>query len=276
MTETRVMTLGDLETVLEWAADEGWNPGLEDAAAFLAADPEGFFVTEEEGVLVAAISIVNHSPDFAFLGLYLCRLSHRGRGIGYALWQHALEHAGNRRIVGLDGVPEQQQNYVKSGFAHWGSTIRYAGTIHPVKDSTIRLARPEETKQLIAMEAEASGFEKPSYLETWFAATDTRETFILESNRKIEGVATVRQCRSGAKIGPLIASDSDAALRLIRHTADAIGPALMIDVPASSVPLDALCRGLGLEATFHTARMYRGKGRSGVKGFFAVTTLELG
>lgn len=275
MTETRVMTLGDLETVLDWAADEGWNPGLEDAAAFLATDPEGFFVTEEKGVPVAAISVVNHSPDFAFLGLYLCRPSHRGRGIGYALWQHALEHAGNR-TVGLDGVPEQQQNYVKSGFAHSGSTVRYAGTIHPVKDSKIRPARPEEKKQLIAMEAKASGFQKPSYLSSWFGETETRKTFVLESNRTIEGVATVRQCRSGAKIGPLVASDSEAALRLIRHTADAIDPAIMIDVPESSAPLDALCRNLELEPIFHTARMYRVKALSRDNDFFAVTTLELG
>ena len=181
MTRTRHMTLADLETVLEWAADEGWNPGVEDAEAFLAADPEGFFVTEDDGVPVAAISVVNHSPDFAFLGLYLCRPSHRGRGIGYALWQHALEHAGHR-TVGLDGVPEQQQNYVRSGFAHAGSTVRYAGKIDPVRDGAIRLARPDEAEQLIAMEAEASGTHKPAYLAAWFTNTGTRKTFVLEKD----------------------------------------------------------------------------------------------
>ena len=126
------------------------------------------------------------------------------------------------------------------------------------------------------MEREASGSQKPAYLAAWFAEADTRKTFVLESNGKIEGIVTVRKCRSGAKIGPLIASDSDGALRLIRHAADAIDPALMIDVPVDSAPLDTLCRSLGLEAIFHTARMYRGKERSGRKDFFAVTTLELG
>lgn len=275
MTRTRHMTLADLETVLEWAADEGWNPGVEDAEAFLAADPEGFFVTEDDGVPVAAISVVNHSPDFAFLGLYLCRPSHRGRGIGYALWQHALEHAGHR-TVGLDGVPEQQQNYVRSGFAHAGSTVRYAGKIEPVRDGAIRLARPDEAGQLIAMEAEASGTDKPAYLAAWFTNTGTRKTFVLGKDGKIDGIVTVRKCRTGAKIGPLIASDAAGALRLIRHAADAIDPALMIDVPAASAALDALCRSLGLDATFHTARMYRGRETSGRRDFFAVATLELG
>ena len=41
----RLMTLADLAMVLDWAAAEGWNPGLDDAAAFLAADPEGREVT---------------------------------------------------------------------------------------------------------------------------------------------------------------------------------------------------------------------------------------
>lgn len=98
MTTIRLMRPDDLSRVLDWAADEGWNPGLDDAAAFLASDPEGFFVTEADGAPVAAISVVNHSPDFAFLGLYLCQPAWRGRGIGLRLWTHALTHAG-----GADG-----------------------------------------------------------------------------------------------------------------------------------------------------------------------------
>ncbi|MCB1350353.1 MAG: GNAT family N-acetyltransferase, partial [Maritimibacter sp.] len=86
----RVARADEIGTVLDWAAAEGWNPGLDDAAAFFAADPEGFFVTERDGAPVAAISVVNHAPDMAFLGLYLCRPEWRGQGIGFALWQHAL------------------------------------------------------------------------------------------------------------------------------------------------------------------------------------------
>ena len=31
----RQMTRAELELALEWAAEEGWNPGLHDAAAFM-------------------------------------------------------------------------------------------------------------------------------------------------------------------------------------------------------------------------------------------------
>ncbi len=86
----RTATLADVNLMLDWAADEGWNPGLDDAAAFHASDPEGFFVAERAGAPVAAISVVNHDDRNAFLGLYLCRPEWRGQGIGLALWNHAL------------------------------------------------------------------------------------------------------------------------------------------------------------------------------------------
>ena len=109
----RTARADELPLVLSWAEAEGWNPGPDDAAAFFASDPEGFFVADADTGPVAAISVVNHSDAFAFLGLYLCLPEHRGKGIGFGLWQHALAHAG-ARCVGLDGVPAQQDNYRKS------------------------------------------------------------------------------------------------------------------------------------------------------------------
>ena len=40
----RPMRRPELDLALDWAAAEGWNPGLRDADAFWAADPEGFWL----------------------------------------------------------------------------------------------------------------------------------------------------------------------------------------------------------------------------------------
>jgi hypothetical protein len=42
----RNMAEADLALALEWAAAEGWNPGLHDARCFYAADPQGFLIGE--------------------------------------------------------------------------------------------------------------------------------------------------------------------------------------------------------------------------------------
>ena len=54
----RKMAEADLALALEWAAAEGWNPGLHDAHCFYAADPQGFFVGEREGVPIGCVSAV--------------------------------------------------------------------------------------------------------------------------------------------------------------------------------------------------------------------------
>jgi len=111
----RRMTEADLALALDWAAAEGWNPGLNDAACFYAADPEGFFFGELGDEPVGAISAVRYGERFGFLGLYLVRPEFRGRGFGLELWRAAIQHLGARNI-GLDGVVAQQENYKKSGF----------------------------------------------------------------------------------------------------------------------------------------------------------------
>ena len=49
---------------LDWAATEGWNPGLDDAAAFQAADPDGFLGAFVDGEMVAGISAVAYDDRF--------------------------------------------------------------------------------------------------------------------------------------------------------------------------------------------------------------------
>lgn len=118
----RTASIAEVKMMLDWAAGEGWNPGLDDASVFHATDPEGFFIAERDGTPVASISVVNHTDDFAFLGFYICRPECRGQGIGLGLWHHALAHAGPR-TVGLDGVAAQEANYA------WRAPIGWSGLI---------------------------------------------------------------------------------------------------------------------------------------------------
>lgn len=118
----------EISIAIDWAASEGWNPGLRDAGCFAVPDPSGFFVGEIDGEPVATVSCVNYDDRFAFLGFYIVRASFRGRGHGLRIWNAAIAHAGSR-VIGLDGVVAQQDNYRKSGFRLAYANIRYGGSV---------------------------------------------------------------------------------------------------------------------------------------------------
>jgi GNAT superfamily N-acetyltransferase len=276
MALTRRMDTEELSLILEWAADEGWNPGLDDAAAFYATDPEGFFVTVMDQRPVAAISVVNLDERHAFLGLYLCRPEWRGRGIGYALWKEAILHAGNR-VIGLDGVAAQQANYERSGFVLEGATTRYAGQLRGNSSAHIRCVDQTDLRLLTDLDHAANGLRRSAFLASWLCDTDNRKTLVLDSGRGAEDFITIRRCREGAKIGPLIAPDRDAAMMLANAAIAALpSPTVMIDLPATRSDFAEVLIKLGFTAGFTTARMYRGKAPTTTSSLWAIGTMELG
>jgi Acetyltransferase (GNAT) family len=86
----RTMRPDEIAIAVDWAAAEGWNPGLADAACFATVDPEGFLIGELDGAPAATVSCVNYDPRFAFLGFYIVRGDVRGRGYGLRIWNAAI------------------------------------------------------------------------------------------------------------------------------------------------------------------------------------------
>ena len=263
----------ELPLILDWAAAEGWNPGLDDAAAFHAADPDGFFVAERDGAPVAAISVVNHDDRNAFLGLYICHPDWRGQGIGHALWTHAIAHAGPRSI-GLDGVAAQQANYAKSGFVRFGATQRFVGTLAPQPHPRIHPVTAADLPALITLDHATGGVHRPAFLSAWLTPTATRRAVMLDDGA---GFAVIRACRSGTKIGPIIAPAAPAALALAQSAVALLPSApTAIDLPNQNTALRDTLIAHGFTLGFETARMYRGPAPATDHRLAAIATMELG
>ena len=123
----KTMTKKEVELMIDWAAAEGWNPGLNDAECYFAADPEGFLVGFLDDEPIATISAINYHDVFGFIGFYIVKPGYRGKGYGIQIWNAALKRLEGLNI-GLDGVVAQQDNYKKSGFKLAYRNIRYEGS----------------------------------------------------------------------------------------------------------------------------------------------------
>ena len=267
------MTVAELGTVLGWAEAEGWNPGLDDAGRFHAADPEGFLLALHEGRPAASVSVVRVGPAHGFLSLYICRPDLRGRGLGLAVWRAGMARMAGRS-VGLDGVVAQQAAYARSGFAPAHRTLRFAGVPRLPASGRTAPAGPGDGPAILALDREATDLDRAAFVGAWARPGPHRHVRVHETG----GFGVLRRCVSGWKLGPLLAGGADAAADLLTDLcADAPGEPVMLDVPEPNADALALARRAELEPVFETARMWTGPPPGAdLDRVFGVATIELG
>jgi GNAT superfamily N-acetyltransferase len=280
MSDLRIRTMrpDEISIAVDWAAAEGWNPGLADAACFATVDPGGFLIGELDGAPAATISCVNYDASFAFLGFYIVRKELRGRGHGLRIWNAAIAHAG-RRVIGLDGVVAQQQNYRKSGFDLAYANVRYGGAAAAIGEkhagvvplSAVPLAAVEASDRTVFPAA------RSAFLRAWLGAPGHVGRALVRDGR-LAAWGVIRPCRTGRKIGPLVADDRAAAEAVLASLLASTGAGeIFLDVPSVNRDAVALAQDLGLAPVFETARMYTGAiPPLALERVFGVTTFEFG
>ena len=277
--EIRPASVQQLEHVLGWAREEGWGPGLEDAAAFHAADPGGFLIGWLGTLPIGSISLVRYGEDQAFLGLFIVRPAFRGRGFGKTLWQAAMDRAGTRTI-GLDAVPAQVGRYAAAGFVRAHGTTRWGGHLRGLVTtrSLVRPLGPEDAVAVAEYDALAFGAPRPEFLAGWLRPTATRQSEAYFEDGAIRGYGSVRRTFAGWKIGPLFADSAAIAEALLATLVTPAGTdEVAVDIPERNLAGTALAKRLGFSAGFETTRMYRGPAPAlPLDRIFGVTTLELG
>ena len=274
--QIRAMSRAELDLAIGWAREEGWNPGLHDATPFHAADPEGFLVGVLDGRPISSISVVRYGQAFGFLGLYIVIPEHRGRGYGYRLWQAGMARLSGR-LVGLDGVPAQQDNYRRTGFELAYRNVRYGGTAPAGRTDGVVDARTVPFEQLLTFDARFFPAPRPGFLAGWISLPESLALAAVEAG-ELRGFGVRRRCRNGHKIGPLYATSRAIAERLFDGLCDGIvGEPVFLDVPEPNTEAVALADGRDLEPAFETARMYTGPAPAiELTKLYGVTTFELG
>lgn len=274
--DIRVCSRTDLERLLDWAAAEGWNPGLHDDTPFHAADPRGYFVAVHEGNAIGGISAVKYSADFGFLGLYIVRPEFRGRGVGMRLWTTAVDYLAGCTI-GLDGVVAQQANYARSGFTLAYRQIRFGGVARRGASSETVALADVPFDRLLDFDRRFFPAPRPAFLAAWIGQPENRARGIMRGDQLV-AMGVRRRCGKGHKIGPLFADDAGLAEALLADLiADIPEQSYFLDVPEINGPGCRLAETMGLAPVFETARMYRGPApEHDVSGVFGVTTFELG
>lgn len=271
----------DLRLALDWAAAEGWNPGLADADCFFAADPAGFLVAEVSGDPVGCVSAVRYGEGFGFLGFYIVRPEHRGQGHGLALWQAAMARLAPG-IVGLDGVVAQQANYRTSGFVLLHRNIRYGAAAPRAPQGggapPIRPAAEVPFEALAAFDRRCFPAPRDGFLRAWLAAPGHVARIATAAAGAVQGYGVLRPCREGSKIGPLFAEDGATARAIFAALLASAPPGpVFLDLPEPNADAIAMATDAGMAPAFETARMYAGPAPAlPIASIYGISSFELG
>jgi GNAT superfamily N-acetyltransferase len=278
----REMKRAELDILVEWAANEGWNPGLTDAQIFWDTDPQGFVAAELGGELIGGGSIVSYERRFGFMGFFIIRADHRGKGFGERLWVHRrdllISRLGAPAVIGMDGVFNMQGFYARGGFVFYNRDIRFEG-VGTAARSDAALVDLSTVSFAEVARYDAAHFPAPRdvFLKAWVTQPGSRALGAVQHG-VLRGFGVIRPCRRGFKIGPLFAADAETADTLFRGLGDlSPGEPVFIDVPENNPQAMALAQRHGLREVFGCARMYYGPAPLlPFNEIFGVTTFELG
>lgn len=275
----QTMTREQVDIAIEWAALEGWNPGLNDADCFYAADPNGFFIGLLDGNPIAVISAIKYGESFGFLGFYIVKPEYRGKGYGIQIWNAGLEYLKERN-VGLDGVVEQQENYKKSDFKYAYRNIRYQGVGggHFQKDKGVIELSELPFREINDYDRLFFPDDRSQFLKCWLNQPESIKLGMSVAG-KLAGYGVLRVCRTGYKVGPLFADTAELAetLLLTLQAQAKEGAPVYFDAPALNSKAVDLAERHNMKVVFETARMYTGQQpKISMDRLYGVTTFELG
>lgn len=285
--EIRNMIRSEVDELVEWAAREGWNPGLHDAELFWTADSEAFIAADLDGEMIGGGAITSYNGDYGFMGFFIVRPEFRGRGYGDILWRVRRQRLLNRlkpgASIGLDGVFEMQNYYAKGGFAFSHRNLRFrTGSTELPEVSHAQNKHIEPLAEIpfdAILDYDRTCFpaNRAAFLKEWISQPDALALGYVPDG-KLKGYGVVRRCREGCKIGPLFADDFATAEALYTALAAfAAGGPLFLDAPENNAAAMKLVSQHGMSEVFGCARMYLGTPPVlNHERIFGVTTFELG
>lgn len=271
------MRMDNMPDLMSLTRQAKWNQREEDWRFFME-NSSGCYTMLHQNKVVGTVTTISYENKISWIGMVLVDQAFRRMGIAAALMGKAMEFLKDSESVKLDATPAGKLVYEKLGFKD-EFTIRrmehHAGIPLPAVDKRISPLSLKDLPEIIALDQEAIGAGRANLLQ-----------YLLEQNlgvkyssgEKIEGYCLARHGENFTHIGPLIANNSDIAIKLINAILQNIGnkPAIIDAVNMNDDFMKHLSEVGFSEQRFFT-RMHKGANITGSTDiYFAIAGPEFG
>ena len=286
----RPMRREDVQAAVALCRASQWNQTEREWELFLAMAAERTTVAEHAGAVVGTAVTTVYAPAVAWIAMVLVDPRWRGRGIGRALLDRAVEHAPAGSTPTLDATPAGRPLYLALGFTDEYGLTRYRARLadpEPLVAGTasghvVQRADPKDLETLVALDRRVFGADRRVLLE-WYSREWPDRACVSRSGSDpreadITGFALARPGHAAEHVGPIIACSTAEAIALASTAlSQARAGAVILDVPDRQEAFREwlLTKGFAMERPL--TRMRRGPAVPGQPDhLFAIAGPELG
>jgi GNAT superfamily N-acetyltransferase len=219
-----------------------WNQTADDWRLFFGAGTIGV-IRDEQGRIVASGAVLPMGATrpgclagltgrgVAWISMILVLPQQRGRGLGRRVFDECVRQVrAQDRIAMLDATPAGEALYRQFGFEVLWRLTRWRRESQPATKPQLPPALAD-LERLAELDQEALGFSRTAVLAALLGRPDSRIA------RHPLGFAIVRAGRVAHHIGPMLATNEQAAIALLRDAAARHAGPLLIDVPDERLSL---------------------------------------
>jgi GNAT superfamily N-acetyltransferase len=246
----------DLPDAARLLAAEGWMFTPRELARLLATGPGLSVGAEQEGALVAMLTVARHGT-LAWVGNVVTAPHHRGKGLGEAMVRDALarcEGAG-ARTVKLCAVPKAVSLYRRTGFRDEGAVATWAAmherpTHRPVE---AEILQADDVSDMVALDAPRFGGDRRRLFELLVRDHPDTGAGLRDVQGRLMAFGFLKPGEMGSELGPIVLAAGQQALgsklldALLGFRLEGYAMAVETTIPAGHPFMGPLLRARGFE-----------------------------
>jgi GNAT superfamily N-acetyltransferase len=257
------LELRDIQQAIQLSMAENWNQTEKDWELLIRNPQNLCLAATDNEKLIGTATAINYENDLAWIGMVIVDKEYRGQKISKMLVSNLIENFKDCTSLKLDATPAGQPVYQKFGFNEeclihrFTSTSVFINDLHPGRESSAERAGLKDIQEIIEYDKRIFGANRKQLIGFYLTNYPER-AWMLRQNGKITGIAMGRKGNQFHHIGPVSASNSENAKKLISKSLVGLeNQPVVVDILGNKKELINWFNTIGFKQERDFVRMYK-------------------
>ena len=263
MVSIKRLGIQDIEQAIKLSNAEKWNQTEKDWE-LLIQNSENICLAAFDGKkVIGTATAINYADDVSWIGMVLVDKDYRGRKVSKFLLSNLFEQLDSCKLLKLDATPAGQPIYQNLGFKdeyliHRITAISVLLKALPILDeSSLEHVSINNIPEIVEYDKRVFGANRKQLIE-YLVNNYPDNAWMLRKRGEVVGIALGRKGNRFHQIGPVLASSTEDAKKLIAKSLEGLEhQAVVIDILDDKKELMSWLSSIGLVKQRYFVRMYK-------------------